>query len=347
MIINRKNNLLALDFSIKKLEETLPDSFTPKKDFIFYLKQIRNNIAHKDCNTSILEEANILLELIADFLDKENHSSYDDLLPIVARAKFIIEAMNSLNNSYNTEQYYQTEIKKQKGIIDKYSKQLEELKKDSEDKIKLEQDLENAKQMLKKYENELENNKKRDDAINNWNNKISLAFKGLEEPIDRLNDEHKRLIWLYNVYKWSSIGLVIFLIVIEIVVYLKIIYSKNYPTWEQYLPMVLPVPVTLGLLWGFITQMNRAQRQMLVISNKIHEIKYTEGLLQSLNTLSVDISESMSKINDAISHLIDNHLHNMDTMRINETDLSKIEKQNALPIEQIPELIKLINKSKE
>ena len=111
--------------------------------------------------------------------------------------------------------------------------------------------------------------------------------------------------------------------------------------------MALPVPITLGLLWGFITQMNRAQRQMVVLSNKIHETKYTEGLLQALNTLSVDIGESMSKINDAISRLIDNHLHNMDSLRLDEKDLSKIEKQNALPLEQIPELIKLINKSKE
>ena len=127
----------------------------------------------------------------------------------------------------------------------------------------------------------------------------------------------------------------------------EIVCSDAYPTWDQYLPMALPVPITLGLLWGFITQMNRAQRQMVVLSNKIHETKYTEGLLQALNTLSVDIGESMSKINDAISRLIDNHLHNMDSLRLDEKDLSKIEKQNALPIEQIPELIKLINKSKE
>lgn len=201
--------------------------------------------------------------------------------------------------------------------------------------------------IVKKYEVELEKNKKRDDAINNWKNKISEAFKGLEGPLNRLVDEHKRLEWLYNVYKWSSAALVFFLIIIEACVYIKIVCSDAYPTWEQYLPMALPVPITLGLLWGFITQMNRAQRQMVVLSNKIHEIKYTEGLLQALNTLSVDIGESMSKINDAISRLIDNHLRNMDNMRLDEKDLSKIEKQNALPIEQIPELIKLINKSKE
>lgn len=226
------------------------------------------------------------------------------------------------------------------GIIGHYNEEKEKL-------IVLQKENERINEIVKKYEIELEKSKQRDDAINNWKNKISDAFKGLEGPINRLNEEHTRLVWLYNIYKNSSIGLVIFLIIIEIIVYFKIIYSDTYPTWDQYLPMALPVPITLGLLWGFITQMNRAQRQMVVLSNKIHEIKYTEGLLQALNTLSVDIGESMSKINDAISRLIDNHLRNMDNMRLDENDLSKIEKQNALPIEQIPELIKLINKSKE
>lgn len=231
-------------------------------------------------------------------------------------------------------------LNKLNGIIEHYNEEKDKL-------IVLQEENDRINDIVKKYEIELEKSKQRDDAINNWKNKISEAFKGLEGPINRLNEEHTRLVWLYNIYKSSSIGLVIFLIIIEIIVYFKIICSNTYPTWDQYLPMALPVPITLGLLWGFITQMNRAQRQMVVLSNKIHEIKYTEGLLQALNTLSVDIGESMSKINDAISRLIDNHLRNMDSMRLDEKDLSKIEKQNALPIEQIPELIKLINKSKE
>lgn len=241
----------------------------------------------------------------------------------------------------NSVDFYSDKIKELQSKIKGYEKKFEEQESDNEDKI-----LE-LKSYIESLNKEKEAVEKQNDAIDNWKNKISEAFNGLEEPINRLNDEHTRLIWLYNVYKWSSAILVIFLVMIEIVVYIKIVCSDAYPTWDQYLPMALPVPITLGLLWGFITQMNRAQRQMVVLSNKIHEIKYTEGLLQALNTLSVDIGESMSKINDAISRLIDNHLRNMDSMRLDEKDLSQIEKQNALPIEQIPELIKLINKSKE
>lgn len=78
---------------------------------------------------------------------------------------------------------------------------------------------------------------------------------------------------------------------------------------------------------------------MVVLERQIYEIEYIEGLLQALNTLSVDIVESMSKINETISHLIINHLHNMDDMHIDETTLPKLEKQDTLPNEKIPELI--------
>lgn len=272
--------------------------------------------------------------------DKTTSTAIKDFFKCLEFAILLCE--NSNETGYNTDKFYKEEIEELEKQITKYQQEINKNK-----NLEIQTEYENNKQLIEKYKFEIEQNKKRDDAINNWKNKISEAFKGLEGPLNRLVDEHKRLEWLYNVYKWSSAALVFFLIIIEVCVYIKIVCSDAYPTWEQYLPMALPVPITLGLLWGFITQMNRAQRQMVVLSNKIHEIKYTEGLLQALNTLSVDIGESMSKINDAISQLIDNHLRNMDNMRLDEKDLSKIEKQNALPIEQIPELIKLINKSKE
>lgn len=90
-------------------------------------------------------------------------------------------------------------------------------------------------------------------------------------------------------------GLVIILLAIELIIYWKISTIGEYPSWEQYWLMVIPIPVILGLLWGFITQMNRAQRLMVLLAKQIHEVKYTEGLLQALNTLSTDINESMQR----------------------------------------------------
>ena len=275
----------------------------------------------------------------------------EQLSKAVEHKKSIEEKLLFLHSKLKVGEGENEELKKKNSELteelNKLNMLIESYRQEKHRLTALQLEVDKMNELVKKYKIELEENRKRDDAINNWKNKISEAFEGLEGPINSLVEEHKRLEWLYNVYKWSSAVLVIFLIIIEIAIYIKIVCSDAYPTWEQYLPMALPVPITLGLLWGFITQMNRAQRQMVVLSNKIHETKYTEGLLQALNTLSVDIGESMSKINDAISRLIDNHLHNMDSMRLDEKEFSKIEKQNALPIEQIPELIKLINKSKE
>lgn len=262
------------------------------------------------------------------------------------RKQLEIEKNNNLDISTTSLHNYAELVRTQNELNEKEKELREALEKKKELEV-LKRELSEQQKLVAQYKLEQQKAKEKESAIEDWKVKIKTAFGVLNDPINKLTEEHNRLVWLYNIYKKSSIGLVIFLVIIEIIVYLKIVFSDTYPTWEQYLPMALPVPVTLGLLWGFITQMNRAQRQMVVISNKIHEIKYTEGLLQALNTLSVDIGESMSKINDAISRLIDNHLHNMDSMKIDETNLSKIEKQNALPIEQIPELIKLINKSKE
>lgn len=318
----------------------------------------RNNIAH---HNNITYNTDTYYENVIKTLNEKLHDSQNQIeslmvlnskLSRVAEDKIIIEKeIKELQKKLEVGNGVNRELEQKNAVLTNQLDRLNDIiahyNQEKDKLIALQNENERINDIVKKYEVELEKNKKRDDAINNWKNKISEAFKGLEGPLNRLVDEHKRLEWLYNVYKWSSAALVFFLIIIEVCVYIKIVCSDAYPTWEQYLPMALPVPITLGLLWGFITQMNRAQRQMVVLSNKIHEIKYTEGLLQALNTLSVDIGESMSKINDAISRLIDNHLRNMDNMRLDEKDLSKIEKQNALPIEQIPELIKLINKSKE
>lgn len=225
-----------------------------------------------------------------------------------------------------------------------------ELSKAQERKTELEYlkvELVNQKKLVEQYKSELQKAKEKESAIENWEDKIRNAFSALKVPISRLETECNRLEYLYFIYAFISVLVILLLLAIEIVVYYKIHNSVTFLRWEQYWPMVLPVPLAVGLLWGFITQMNRAQKQLIILANQLYEIEYIEGLLLGLNTLSIDVKDSMVKINNAISRLIDNHINNMFTKKIDENKLSDIEKQNALPIEQIPELIKLINKSKE
>lgn len=342
--ITRNDTVNLCTSLIKQIEERTDQTlFLDIYSRLLYLQRrliTDNNYTHK-----LVERAFRLCKVIEGILANDDKIKIDDINKIKQEFDdlFIWYQLPLLNSSA----FYAEEISKLELEVENYKKKLDEHGAETENNTVFKEKIAELESSIETLKADKETVEKQNEAINNWKTKITDAFRGLEGPLNRLVDEHKRLEWLYNVYKWSSAVLVFFLIIIEVVVYVKIVCSDTYPTWDQYLPMALPVPITLGLLWGFITQMNRAQRQMVVLSNKIHEIKYTEGLLQALNTLSVDIGESMSKINDAISHLIDNHLRNMDSMRLDEKDLFKIEKQNALPIEQIPELIKLINKSKE
>lgn len=43
-------------------------------------------------------------------------------------------------------------------------------------------------------------------------------------------------------------------------------------------------------------------------SKYIHDIEYTEEIMQSINSLSVNIEESMKRINGTIDKLLDRHL---------------------------------------
>lgn len=329
------------------------------EDIISILNEIileRNNIVHNRVaayNTDSYYK-NIIKTLNEKLNDsQEKINSLEELNEKLSRAaddKIIIEKeISELQKKLELTGGANRELEEQNSVLSKQLSRLNSIIEHyNEEKEKLEilqKENDRINDVVRKYETELEKSKQREDAINNWKNKISAAFQGLKGPINKLQQEHDRLKNLYRIYGITSIALVILLIVIEIIVCCKINSYIIYPTWEEYWTMVLPVPVAIGLLWGFITQMNRAQRQMVVLARQIYEIEYIEGLLQALNTLSVNIEESMSKINEAISHLIDNHLRNMDGMRIDETVLQKLEKQDALPYEKIPELIKLINKA--
>ena len=74
---------------------------------------------------------------------------------------------------------------------------------------------------LDRYKEQVEQSIKQKDAINEWKNKITEAFKGLDEPLNNMKKEHIRLASLYKIYKYSSMGLVIILLAIELIIYLN------------------------------------------------------------------------------------------------------------------------------
>ena len=136
---------------------------------------------------------------------------------------------------------------------------------------------------------------------------------------------------------------IIFIIILEIIICCKISNANSYPAWDEYLVLIFPIPVTGGLLWAFISQLNRAQRQLVILAKHIHEIEYVEGLLLTINSLSIDINDSMQRVNSAVDRLIDNHLSLGERhSKYDEEAIVKEEKKDMIPTDILLKLLKEI-----
>lgn len=97
------------------------------------------------------------------------------------------------------------------------------------------------------------------------------------------------------------------------------------------------------LLWGFIHEMNRAQRQLVILAKQIHEIEYVEGLLLTINKLSTNMNDSMNRVNSAIDKLVENHLIYKDEKLTDEMLLKKEERKDLKLHEETLKILKEIN----
>lgn len=113
---------------------------------------------------------------------------------------------------------------------------------------------------------------------------------------------------MFGVYAGFSVLIVICLIVWEA----YLIGWKWDPTYANniimYIPFYLPIPLAGALLWAFIYQMNRCQKQLIFLANRLHTVRYTEGLLKAVCSLTNDVEKNEEKVAKIIDHIIDSNL---------------------------------------
>lgn len=247
---------------------------------------------------------------------------------------------NNINiEGVNTEKFYEDKIR----ILEKKEKELSEKLKITEGKTqeeinqaKLEVEVANKK--IFEYKNELELKQRQEDAKENWKKNIVETFENLKTYLLPIKDEHIRLNCLFWVYLVMSILLVIAVIIIEWIAVCHIATMPDLADFKTYILIYLPLPVAGALLWGFIYQMNRAQRQLVVIAKSIHKVEYVQGLLLSVNKLAPTVEDGITRINAALDKLINNHLNEKEVNT--EEDIIKEEKKDVVPVETIIRLLK-------
>jgi len=134
--------------------------------------------------------------------------------------------------------------------------------------------------------------------------------------------------------------IVILIFIIEIVAVAKVFSISGFPSFKEYLTIYLPLPVAGALLWGFIYQMNRAQRQLIVLAKSIHKVEYIQGLLLSINKLAPTIDDGITRINLALDKLINNYFNEKECN--SEEDIIREEKKDLVPVDSFIKLLREI-----
>ncbi|MCS2842903.1 FlxA-like family protein [Bacteroides uniformis] len=161
---------------------------------------------------------------------------------------------------------------------------------------------------LKKEKQELIKQK---DAQETLKTQIKETFKDLQTYIKPIEDEQKRLNFLYYGY---IIGGILSLAALTFSIYFFIQNRSAFVKWTDCIPFYLPISFCAAILWICIFQMNRAQRQLIIIANQLHRIKYIEGLLLAINNLSSDVSEGIATIKNVINNIIQNYLQSNESL---------------------------------
>ncbi len=191
---------------------------------------------------------------------------------------------------------------------------------------------------LNEYKNKLEEKQKELDAKESWEKKINNTFPRLKKILQPIEDEHERLKSLYNMFIKASAIIVFVLIIAEITAIVKLICYNGLPDFKGFVTLFTPVPLAGLLLWGAIYQMNRAQRQLVILAKNIHSIEYVQGLLLSINDLSPSIEDGINRINSALDKMIDNHLNLKDENC--ELDLLAEERKDSNPADTVVNILK-------
>ena len=226
------------------------------------------------------------------------------------------------SNILNTEDFYSANITELKKREEKLLKEVVELKKKNKKYIEKENEIEEIKIQIQQSVEEKEELKKKLDAQENVKKSISNAFVELKKHITPLKHEKKRLNWMFYSYAFLCISVLCVLVFFE---YSYLSKWEGADKWIDYVQYYIPVPIVGGLLWAFIYQMNRAQRQLMQLANVLYRIDYVEGLLLAINSVNADVNAASEKIDHVLDQIIKNYMAIPDSLSDKnlDTEISK------------------------
>lgn len=256
-----------------------------------------------------------LLKTTDDFLTSFDIAQMDNPLNITIRNKSTQDEQSRLE-SLNKRRF---EVK------DLYEQALEDDPLDEEKVQKLKAQLDTLEGTLLETKKNLDDIKIDSAEEERMRKRIDDAFNFLSND-NHLENELTKLRWEYYVML-SLITLTIILFLIFYGVFLYHFKTLKLTGWCEYLPYTMSVPLFIGLLWLFVYLKNRASKISIELSSRLYDIRYLEGLMKMINSMSGTSVDAVRNIEELTHSLVDSFLNKMSEKSLKEKDLSVMEKQ--------------------
>ena len=318
-IEERDDTILWLDSYGKQLIEKVSKSIFVQRlsrSIISLIDFLGSDDLYPETLKYIVTNENRIKEVLSVVIE---HTNDRNAILAYRYIKNAIVLCTKAEEGLNTENFYEKkirEVEKSKNDLIQQLAALNEREKKEDEKHKAE--INNLNMLLDKVNKSLEDLnsqheqlKKQKDAEDNVKNRIIDSFKLLSDDSKIIEKEKFRLECLYWGYLIVSICLLISFAFLEYELWNNICkITGRTIIWQDYVPFYLPIPVCGGLLWFCIHQMNRAQTSILNLANRLHNVKYLEGLLLAINKLSLSPEEGIVKIQDLLYMVVYKYINN-------------------------------------
>lgn len=342
-----RNRLIALLGNCAKVLSSRKDATDATMALVLKIrkleKYLRNNIDSLDTVTTVYAHNEDLMSALDSFrlrnvpLSEKVLKKVDNIIQEGVR---ILEKESSA--SLNSIEYlFRQKEKTEKDIADTERK-IKELKSKNEGKSpdadKLNRRLKTLNINLNELVAKISKKELQQDEVKELNKKISPLTSAFDNSIKLVEEEKDRLDDTFIVYI-----ILVCVVVIALICWETVLVSNVYPklpstNWILYITFYLPIPISAGLLWTFIYQMNKAQRQLIKCAQYIHKLKYKDSLLKA----SMEIYSDGLRNEEHVAKLIDDIMNEQSHPDKDAITEDKTENQylSALPFDKIVELVK-------
>lgn len=342
-----RNRLIALLGNCAKVLSSRKDATDATMALVFKIRKLEkylmNNTYSLDTVTTVYAHNEDLLSALNSFRQRNIPLSTEVLKNvdnIIQEGERTIEKESSA--TFNSIAFLFRQKAKTEKDIEDTERKIDDLKSknegESSEAAKLVRRLKTLNIILNELVDKISKKELQQDEVKELNKKISPLTSAFDSSIKLVEVEKDRLVTTYKTYKFF-IWTVIFVLVGWETYLVGNIYPKLPSTdWRVYISFYLPIPISAGLLWAFIYQMNKAQRLLIKSAQYIHKLKYKDSLLKA----STEIYSDGLRNEEHVAKLIDNIMNEQchpDKDAITE-DKTGNQSLSALPFDKIVELVK-------